>query len=61
MNSKEFWFFLFFIGFLLFDWPFLDIFNMMLPEYFLVVWGLFIVTIYLGVSLLKSSGRDRDV
>jgi len=61
MHNKEFWFFLFFIGFFLFNWPFLDIFNMVLPGYFLIVWGLFIVTIYLGVSLPKSSGRDRDV
>jgi len=61
MNNKEFWFFLFFIGFLLFNWPFLDIFNMVLPGYFLVVWGLFIVTVLLVVSLPNSGDRDRDV
>ena len=61
MHNKEFWFFLFFIGFLLFNWPFLDIFNMVLPGYFFAVWGLFIVTVFLVVSFLNSSGGDRDV
>jgi len=61
MHNKEFWFFLFSIGVLLFNWPFLDIFNMVLPGYFFAVWGLFIATVFLAVSLPKGSGRDRDV
>ncbi len=61
MHNKEFWFFLFVIGFLLFNWPFLDIFNMVLPAYFFVVWGLFIVIVILGISLPKDSSRNKDV
>jgi hypothetical protein len=58
MKNKEFWVFLFFLGTLLFNWPFLDIFNMFLVYYFPVVWGLFILTVY---AALRLTGRqDRN-
>lgn len=61
MNNKEFWVFLFFLGTLLFNWPFLDIFNMVLPYYFLGVWGLFILAVCVVVTINKKTGKDGDV
>ncbi len=60
MKNKEFWVFLFFLGTLLFNWPFLDIFNMVLPFYFLGVWGLFILVVYLVVTTGDRKGGERD-
>lgn len=61
MNNKEFWVFLFFLGTLLFNWPFLDIFNMVLPYYFLGVWGLFILVVCAVVTITNKTGKDGDV
>ena len=61
MNSKEFWVFLFFLGTLLFNWPFLDIFNMVLPYYFLGVWGLFILVVCIVVTINEKTRKDSDV
>lgn len=60
MRNREFWFFLFFVGLMLLNWPFLDIFNMVLPLYFLGVWSLFILLVGVMVSLggQKKGGRD---
>ncbi|MBI5640542.1 MAG: hypothetical protein HZA17_08965 [Nitrospirae bacterium] len=57
MNSKEFWPFLFFIGTLLFNWPFLVIFGLSLPEYLFGVWGIFIIVT--GIFIHKT-GRQRN-
>ena len=61
MNNKEFWVFLFFLGTFLFNWPFLDIFNMVLPVYFLGVWGLFILVVYVVVTVSEKRGKDGNV
>jgi len=61
MNNKEFWVFLFFLGTFLFNWPFLDIFNMVLPVYFLGVWGLFILVVYVVVTVNRKTGKNNDV
>jgi hypothetical protein len=61
MNNKEFWIFLFCFGVLLFNWPFLDIFNMVLPLYFLGVWGLFILVVSVVVTISERRGKDGDV
>jgi len=61
MNNKEFWVFLFFLGTLLFNWPFLDIFNMVLPYYFLGVWGLFILVVCAVVTINEKTGKNNDV
>lgn len=61
MNNKEFWVFLFFLGTFLFNWPFLDIFNMVLPVYFLGVWGLFILVVYVVVTVNRKPGKNNDV
>jgi len=45
MGNKELWFFLFFVGTLLFNWPFLDIFNLSLPLYLFGLWGLLIILV----------------
>jgi hypothetical protein len=44
---RDVWFFLFFIGVLLFGWPLMTIFKSSLAMYLFVVWLLFIVLIYL--------------
>lgn len=61
MNNKEFWVFLFFLGALLFNWPFLDIFNMVLPYYFLGLWALFILVVCVVVTVSNKRGKDNNV
>jgi len=61
MHNKEFWVFLFFLGTLLFNWPFLDIFNMVLPYYFLGVWGLFILVVCVVVMVSEKRGKNRGI
>ncbi len=57
MNSKELWPFLFLIGTLLFNWPFLDIFSLSLPYYLFGVWGIFII----GVSIfITKTAMKKD-
>ena len=61
MKNKEFWVFLFFLGTLLFNWPFLDIFNLVLPYYLFGVWSLFIFVVCIVASLKETKGGDKDV
>jgi len=58
MKNREFWFFLFFLGVLLFSWPFLDIFGMSLIYYFPIAWSLFIFVVY--IVLRVSDGKDKE-
>jgi len=61
MKNREFWVFLFFVGTLLFNWPFLDIFSLVLPYYFITVWSLFILLVCVVATLKETKGRDTDV
>lgn len=61
MKNKEFWVFLFFLGALLFNWPFLDIFSLILPYYFFGLWSLFILVVCIVATLKETEGRDTDV
>lgn len=61
MNSKETWIFLFLIGTLLFNWPFLEIFIMSLPFYLFPAWGLFIIIVGLLITLTKKQKTGKDV
>jgi hypothetical protein len=61
MNHKEFWLFLFSLGALLFNWPFLDMFNMILPYYFLGAWALFIFIVCVVVTVSEKREKDRNV
>ena len=61
MNNKEFWVFLFFLGALLFNWPFLYIFNMVLPYYFLGLWALFILVVCVVVTVSNKRGKGNNV
>ncbi len=54
MNNRELWIFLFLLGTLLLNWPFLDIFGLSLPYYLFGFWGLFILAVGFFIS------RDRD-
>jgi hypothetical protein len=59
--DKEIWPFLFFLGLLFFNWPFLDLFKSYFPYYFFVVWGLFILTVGLLISRVTKKKRRDDV
>jgi hypothetical protein len=61
MKNKEFWVFLFFLGTLLLNWPFLDIFSLVLPYYFFGVWSLFILVVGIVATLKNTKDRDADV
>lgn len=57
MYGKEYWFFLFFFGTLLMNWPFLVIFGMSLPVYFFLVWAVLIV--FTGIAANRGMpGKD---
>lgn len=59
MGNKELWFFLFFCGVLLLNWPFLEIFDLSLPYYLFGVWGALIIVLGMVVKKMnkQSSGR----
>lgn len=59
MNNKELWPFLFFLGTLLLNWPFLDIFSLSLPYYLFGVWGLFIIV--MGFFISKTDKQKNKV
>jgi hypothetical protein len=60
MGNKELWSFLFLLGTLLFNWPFLDIFSLSLPYYLFGVWGLFIIVVSLSIAHSKRAS-NKDV
>jgi len=59
LNNKELWPFLFILGTLLLNWPFLDIFNLSLPYYLFGVWGLFIIV--MGFFISKTNKQNNKV
>lgn len=59
MGNKELWPFLFLLGTLLLNWPFLDIFSLSLPYYLFSVWGLFIAAVGIFVRKSEPEGKDR--
>jgi hypothetical protein len=50
MKSKEFWVFLFLVGTIALNWPFLAIFGSGLPAYLFTAWFALIALIYLFVG-----------
>jgi hypothetical protein len=61
MNNKELWHFLFVIGVLLFNWPFLEIFGLSLPYYLFGIWGIFILIVGIFISINKGKKTGKDV
>lgn len=59
MGNKELWFFIFFFGVLLFNWPFLEIFDLSLPYYLFVVWGAFIIVVGMVIKKMNKQGSGR--
>jgi hypothetical protein len=55
MNNREIWLFLFLLGTLLFNWPFLSIFSLALPFYLFGLWAVFILVI--AVFIKKTNNR----
>jgi len=54
--KRDIWIFLFCIGMLLFDWPFVYIFNHTLIPYLFIVWFIFIGLIFLASKFSKHEG-----
>jgi hypothetical protein len=61
MKNKEVWLFLFFLGTLLLNWPFLDIFSLTLPAYLFGTWGLFIFIVSIFITKLNRGENSNDV
>lgn len=61
MKNREFWLFLFFVGTFFFNWPFLDIFSLVLPEYFLICWFLFITAVGIVATFTENGDSDNNV
>ena len=61
MRNNEIWPFLFILGLLFLNWPFLELFKAYLPYYFFVVWGLFILIVGLLVNRVTGKKRGDDV
>lgn len=57
MGNKEVWPFLFLIGMLFFNWPFLDLFGSHLPYYLFATWALFILLIGIFISVGNKQGK----
>jgi len=53
----EGWLFLFFMGLLLLNWPFLKVFKAVLPYYLFVVWVLLVVAVAL---MSRGAGKGRS-
>ena len=58
MRDGERWIFLFVLGLLVFNWPFLTIFEGSHPVILFACWGGFIAVIIL-FSLSRNRGRNR--
>jgi hypothetical protein len=53
-RNNEVWPFLFLVGFLLFNWPFLEIFSGSLQFYLFASWGFFILLIGILLAILTK-------
>ena len=61
MRNNEIWPFIFILGLIFLNCPFLDLFKAYLPYYFFVVWGLFILIVGLLISRVTGKKRGDDV
>ena len=59
MSNKEIWFFLFFFGVLLFNWPFLEVFDLSLPYYLFIIWGVFIIVVIVVIKKMNKQSSWR--
>ncbi len=59
MDNRELWAFLFILGTILLNWPFLDIFSLSLPYYLFGVWGLFIIAVGLFIPKISKTGKQK--
>lgn len=57
MGAKEFWVFIFSLGLLLINWPFLYIFGSSLPAYLFLVWGGFILLLGLSIARIHKKSK----
>ncbi len=59
MRNKELWFFIFLFGVLLFNWPFLEIFDLSLPYYLFIIWAAFIFVVGMVLKKMSKQGSRR--
>lgn len=58
MNTRELWLFIFLLGTILFNWPFLSIFSLSLPFYLFGLWGIFILVIH--ILIRRSNNQSAN-
>ena len=52
--KRDVWLFLFFVGILLFNWPFIHIFEKNLPAYVFSIWFALICLVFLFSALIED-------
>jgi len=55
MRQGDFWVFFFALGVILFNWPFLTVFDDSLVAGLFILWGIFI-----ALAALAGAGREKD-
>jgi len=60
MKTKELWLFLFLIGTLALNWPFLAIFGSNLPAYLFLAWLMLIAAIYHFAAGASKDDKAKD-
>lgn len=60
MGSRELFVFLFLLGCVLFNWPFLNIFGTWLPYYLFGAWALLIAVMFMVAQLMRRSARKAS-
>jgi hypothetical protein len=54
---RDIWIFLFALGFILFNWPIISIFNYGLSQYLFITWFVFIAVIFTVTVYLSRGDR----
>ena len=57
MKNKELWPFLFLLGTVLFNWPFLDMFSLWLPAYLFGLWAAFIAVMSIFITRANKENK----
>jgi hypothetical protein len=57
--KREIWISLFLMGVLLFNWPFITIFEASLSTYLFSVWGIFIALMFLASHFSERGDGDK--
>ncbi len=61
MKNTEIWVFIFSLGLLSLNWPFLEIFYTRVVVYLFVTWILFIILIAIAAHKTSGNNKESDV